>query len=47
MQILTKLVPQLPPITAPPPLAPLGVKNFFGRFQASIYVQPIPFGPKN
>jgi len=44
MQILRKLAPQLPPITRPP--APLGVKKIFGRFLASIYVQPIPFGPK-
>ena len=45
IQIFRKLAPQLPPITGP--LAPLGIKKNFGRFLASVYVQPIPFGPKN
>ena len=43
MQILRKLAPQLPLQL----LAPPGVINFLGRFLASIYVQPIPFGSKN
>ena len=51
MQILRKVAPKLSPFTGPPgspgpPCPPLESKNFFGRFLASIYVQPIPFGPK-
>ena len=43
--IRTPVPPAAPCLLAP--LVPLGVKKIFGRFLASIYVQPIPFGPKN
>jgi len=39
MQILRKLAPLMVRFTVPPVLSPLGIKNYFGRFLASISAQ--------